>query len=113
MSERKAFKAFKEYFDAALVRQIAAWVADAEPRFARTRFLQLASYGLDGLDLHHHATTANRSSPTHRPLRISRKASGESPSSATWPRTEWVSWVLSPATTATPNRQIRPEALHN
>lgn len=48
MSERKAFK---EYFDAALVRQIAAWVADAEPRFARTRFLQLASYGLGGLEM--------------------------------------------------------------
>lgn len=48
MGERKAFK---EYFDPALVRRIADWVGDAEPRFARARFVRAASAGLDGLEM--------------------------------------------------------------
>ena len=48
-------KAFKEYFDAALVRQIAAWVADAEPRFALTASLPPKAPSGEGITDHGYA----------------------------------------------------------
>jgi 3-methyladenine DNA glycosylase AlkC len=46
MTERKAFK---DYFDTALVRHLADRLTAVEPRFARSRFLRRAARGLDTL----------------------------------------------------------------
>lgn len=48
MSERKAFK---DYFDRALVNALADRLAAAEPRFALSRFVRTATRGLDTLEM--------------------------------------------------------------